>query len=125
MAKRGVTVWMAHGPEYALEDLSRRMKAHPGLVDYNVERAEELLTQIGYRFNKKQLARQLAKFKAAYEAYNATCGSIFAEIDTQRVGPPPGKVCPPQIQEWLRQNPGKCYAEEAHDDPPLEPRSRH
>lgn len=125
MVKRMVTVWMSHGPEFAIADLQRRWRFAPDLMDYNVERAEELLARIGYRFDKAQLAKQLTKLQIALEKFNATCDAVFAEIRTERIGPPPGKVCPPHISEWLKQNPGKCWAEEAHDDPPLEPRSRH
>jgi hypothetical protein len=115
MASKMLTAWLPVDPERVRAKLARYGTASPAYI----EDCEKDLALQGYRFNP----RQLTKLKAATEKYCALWDEVTKGLGLERVGPPQGKVAPPEAAEYLSR--GLCLVTEAADDPSLEPRSRH
>jgi hypothetical protein len=115
-AGRKVTVWLPVNPEHVREKLLRYGAGSPAYLDD----CERELADMGYRFDREQLA----KLRALTDEYLSRWDALAESIVLEHVGPPKGKVPPPGAIEH-HQRTGKCMVTVEGEDPPGESRSRH
>jgi hypothetical protein len=111
-----VTVWMPVDPDRLVAKLRSYGR---GSLAY-IEDVEKDLGRQGFAFDPKKIA----KLKRATEKYEALWFEIMDGMTTVHVGPPQGKVAPPEAHEFYRRT-GKCLVTEDDELVAAESRSRH
>jgi len=115
-AGESLTVWVPIDPERVRARLAKYGIASPAYIDD----CETELSRQGYRFN----SAQLAELRAITDKYRAQWCSLVESMTIERIGPPAGKVAPPEADEFYRRT-GRCLVTAGCDDPPNASRSRH